>query len=56
MEPISFTLCPACTECPEVKITDQGVTIGEDTNSVRLSHAEWNELVALIKRGDVHEI
>ena len=56
MEPMKFTLCPACTECPEVEITDDGVTIGEDANTVRLSHAEWNELVALIKRGDVHEI
>jgi sarcosine oxidase delta subunit len=56
MEPIKVTLCPHCTECPEVEITDQGVTIGEDANTVRLSHAEWNELVALIKRGDLHEI
>lgn len=53
---MKFTLCPACTECPEVEITDQGVTIGEHANTVRLSHAEWNELVALIKRGDIHEI
>jgi sarcosine oxidase delta subunit len=56
MEPITVTLCPFCTECPEVEITDQGVRIGEDENTVRLSHAEWNELVALIKRGDLHEV
>ena len=56
MEPIKFTLCPLCTECPEVVITDRLVTIGEDANMVRLSHAEWNELVALIKRGDLHEV
>ena len=56
MEPVKFTLCPLCTECPEVVITDQQVTIGEDANMVRLSHAEWNELVALIKRGDLHEV
>ena len=57
MEPIKFTpLCPLCTECPEVVITDQQVTIGEDANMVRLSHAEWNELVALVKRGDLREI
>jgi len=30
-------------------LTDQGVTIGEDKNTVRLSLAEWNELVRLIK-------
>jgi hypothetical protein len=56
MEPRRLTLCPICTACPEVVITDEGVTIGEDANTVRLSHAEWNELVALIKRGEVREI
>lgn len=56
MEPIRFTLCPDCAACPEVEITDDGVRIGEDANIVRLSHTEWNELVALIKRGDLHEI
>jgi hypothetical protein len=53
MDPIKFTLCPHCTECPEVVITAEAVTIGEDENSVRLSHAEWNELVRLIKSGDL---
>ena len=24
MELIKFTLCPLCTECPEVEITDEG--------------------------------
>ena len=56
MEPIKITLCPLCTECPEVEITDQGVTIGEDTNTVRLSHAEWNELVRLVKSSEVGEV
>ena len=51
-----FTLCPACTGCPEIEITDQGVTIGEDGNAVRLSHAEWNELVRLVKSGELHEV
>jgi hypothetical protein len=51
MESIKFTLCPDCVACPEVEITDQGVTIGEDANTVRLSHTEWNELVRLIKAG-----
>jgi sarcosine oxidase delta subunit len=53
MERIKFTLCPHCNECPEVEITDQGVSIGEDANTVRLSHAEWNELVRLIKAGEL---
>jgi hypothetical protein len=50
------TLCPACTACPEVEITDQGVTIGEGENTVRLSHAEWNQLVRLIKSGELTEV
>ena len=56
MEPKKFSLCPICEACPEVVITDEGVTIGEDANTVMLSHAEWNELVRLIKQGDLHEI
>jgi hypothetical protein len=57
MEPKKFTLCPLCTECPEVVITAEGViTIGEDANTVRLSHDAWNELVRLIKQGELHEI
>ena len=56
MEPKRFTLCPLCEAYPEVVITDEGVTVGEDANLVRLSHAEWNELVSLIKRGEVCEI
>jgi sarcosine oxidase delta subunit len=56
MEPIKFTLCPHCNECPEVEVTDRGVTIGENANTVRLAHAEWNEPVALIKRGGLHEV
>jgi len=56
LEPIKTTLCPLCTQCPGVVITDEGVTIGEEANAVQLSHAEWNELVRLIKRGELREI
>jgi hypothetical protein len=56
MEPKKVTLCPACTACPEVEITDEDVTIGEDGNTVRLSHAEWNELVRLVRRGELREV
>ena len=31
-----FSLCPHCAECPEVVITDEGVTIKETANVVRL--------------------
>ena len=56
MKSIKITLCPNCSECPEVKITDQGVLIGEDQNIVKLSHAEWNELVRLVKSGELYEV
>jgi len=57
MEPTKFSLCPACTACPEVVITDEGViTIGEHANTVRLSRDAWNELVRLIKQGELPEI
>jgi hypothetical protein len=56
MEQKKLSLCPACTMCPEVKITDKGVTIGEEANVVRLSHAEWNELVRLVKSGELCEV
>ena len=56
MEQQKLTLCPACAACPEVEITDQGVTIGEEANTVRLSHVEWNELVRLVKSGELREV
>jgi len=56
MKPIKVSLCEHCSECPEVEITDQGVTIGEDENIVRLSHAEWNELVRLVKDDKLREV
>jgi hypothetical protein len=30
MKSIKVTLCEHCSECPEVEITDEGVSIGED--------------------------
>lgn len=48
-----ISLCPNCDACPEVVITDECVCIGEDDNVARLSHAEWNELVAAVRRGDL---
>jgi hypothetical protein len=53
MEAIKRTLCPDCAACPEVEITEQEVRIGEGANAVRLSHAEWTELVRLIKSGEL---
>jgi hypothetical protein len=56
MEKITVTLCANCSECPSVEISDEGVRIGEDRNTVRLSHAEWNDLVARIRTGELKEV
>ncbi|HEU4341451.1 MAG TPA: hypothetical protein VFU31_07765 [Candidatus Binatia bacterium] len=56
MELVKVTLCPACTGCPVVEITDRGVTIGENENTVRLTHAEWNDLVTRVRRGELREV
>jgi hypothetical protein len=56
MEPIKVALCPACGACPAVEITDQGVSIGEDENTVKLTHEQWNDLVARIRRGELREV
>ncbi len=53
MEPIKVMLCPACGACPAVEITDEGVTIGEDENTVKLTHEQWNDLVARIRSGNL---
>ena len=56
METLKVTLCPACTGCPAVEITDQGVIIGEDENIVKLTYAEWNDLVARVRRGELGQV
>lgn len=56
MTKIKVTLCPNCGECPSVEIGDEGVSIGEAENTVRLSHAEWNDLVTRIRRGELKEV
>jgi hypothetical protein len=56
MEPVRVTLCTACEHCPSVEITDAGVTIGEDANTVNLTHAEWNDLVNRVRSGELREV
>jgi hypothetical protein len=56
MELRKVTLCPACGGCPVVEITDNGVIIGENENTVKLTHAEWNDLVARIRRGELSQV
>jgi hypothetical protein len=56
MKTIKVTLCPICGACPTVEITDSGVTIGEDKNTVKLTHDQWNDLVARVRRGELFEV
>ncbi len=55
-ETIRYSLCPQCDACPEVVLTDAGVTIGEESNVVGLTKEEWNVLVTAILRGDLGRI
>ncbi len=54
--PKSVSLCPECGACPTVEIDDQEVRIGEHGNLARLTPAEWNVLVQLIKAGELREL
>ena len=56
MDTTKVILCPACGACPAVEITDEGVTIGETENIVKLTHAEWNDLVARVRSGELREV
>jgi hypothetical protein len=52
MEPKErVTLCPECEMCPEVKLYEDHVTIGEEGNIVSLNELEWNTLVEKILSG-----
>ena len=54
MERVS--LCPACTNCPEVVIDGDTVRIGEDDNIVTLKKSEWNVLVEAIQSGQLGRV
>ena len=51
-----FSLCPQCTECPEVVIDGDTVRIGEDANTTVLKKDEWNVLVDLIRSGQLARV
>lgn len=48
--------CGICGACPAVEISPEAVTIGEHDNTVRLTHAQWNDLVARIRTGELDEV
>jgi hypothetical protein len=56
MERITVSLCPSCTECPEVVIEGDTIRVGEDENTVLLQKAEWNVLVDAIQSGRLGRI
>ena len=51
MESRKMSLCPMCTNCPEVEIAGDEVRIGEAGNLAILKKDEWNVLVDLIAAG-----
>lgn len=50
------TLCPECEMCPEVKLYENYVTIGEEGNIVTLNKFEWNTLVEKILSGTLEKL
>jgi hypothetical protein len=52
----TVSLCPGCDACPSVEIDEREVRIGEASNRVRLTPAEWNVLVRAIKAGELKEV
>jgi hypothetical protein len=53
MEKVVVSLCPQCTNCPEVVIDGDNVRIGENANTTVLKKEEWNILVNLIQSGQL---
>jgi len=51
-----FSLCPLCTNCPEVVVEGDTVRIGEDPNTAVLKKDEWNVLVDLIRSGQLSRV
>jgi len=48
--------CGECAACPAVDISAAGVAIGEDDNLVRLTHAQWNDLVKRVLSGELGKV
>ena len=55
MDDVKMSLCPACTNCPEVEIARETgeVRIGEAGNLAVLNKDAWNTLVDLIQSGQL---
>jgi len=56
MSVIRYSLCPNCDACPEVVVTENEVTIGEEGNQVHLSPDQWNIIVAGVESGAIGRV
>lgn len=52
----TITLCPECDACPEIKVYDDHVTIGEEGNKVTLKVEDWNNIVGKIKNNEIGKV
>ncbi len=52
----TVTLCPECGACPEIKLYDREVIIGEEGNMVKLKLDEWNTIVEKIQSGEIGKL
>ncbi len=48
--------CGLCAAYPAIEVNAENVTIGEDNNTVRLTHAQWNDLVSRIQKGELTRV
>lgn len=48
--------CGLCGACPAVEANVENVTIGEASNTVRLTHAQWNDLVSRVLKGELTSV
>jgi hypothetical protein len=57
MTPVKVTLdCGICAACPCVEFREGLVLIGEEGNLVRLTPAQWNDLVRKVRGGALAEL
>ena len=52
----TVTLCPECGACPEIKLYNSEVMIGEEGNMVKLKVDEWNTIVDKILSGEIGKL
>lgn len=52
----TVTLCPECDACPEIKLYDSEIIIGEQGNMVKLKLDAWNTIVEKIQSGEIGKL